>query len=356
MSSMKLSSGHTVEAVEDEELEELKRLFPGPITKNSLIRLQPNGWFFPSDYLTFCDKLYNFKLYPTDVIVMTFAKCGTTWTQELVWTLRNNPDLNNPLADKPLGERTPFFEADSLMYSRLVDTMATEGTHPQVELLSQVNPGADWRNGVNWQLAEALQHPRTIKTHLPLELMPNDLLKTTKVVYVCRNPRDCILSWLHHNRLFKGTDFTGTLDQFIDIFIKEKWLHAPYSTHINTAWKVRDNPNLLFLFYEDLKADILGQLKRVDNFLGTNRTEEQLKNVASHSSFPEMRKRSYESEGLKVGEAKDRYNKEVHDKEGGFFRKGVTGDWKEKFTPAQIAIIDQYVQDNLPEIPFKYSV
>ncbi|CAL4123348.1 unnamed protein product, partial [Meganyctiphanes norvegica] len=214
-----------------------------------------------------------------------------------------------------------------------------------------VNPGANWRNGVNWQLAEALQHPRTIKTHLPLELMPKDLLNTAKVVYVCRNPRDCIISWLHHNRLMKGTSFTGTLDEFIDIFIKENWLHAPYSTHINTAWKVRDNPNLLFLFYEDLKADIMGQLKKMNNFLGTNRTEEQLKNVASHSSFSEMRKRSYESQGLKVGQASDRYNKEVHDKDGGFFRKGETGDWKEKLTAAHIATIDRYVQDKLPEIP-----
>ena len=32
--------------------------------------------------------------------------------------------------------------------------------------------------------------PRFIKTHLPLSLLPDDLLEKAKVIYVARNPKD----------------------------------------------------------------------------------------------------------------------------------------------------------------------
>ena len=41
---------------------------------------------------------------------MSFPKCGQTWIQEIVWTLVNNPDLDNPNASKMKHVRTPFLE------------------------------------------------------------------------------------------------------------------------------------------------------------------------------------------------------------------------------------------------------
>lgn len=46
----------------------------------------------------------------SDVLVMTYPKCGTTWTQEIVWTMRNNPDLNHPKTCVPINDRSPFIE------------------------------------------------------------------------------------------------------------------------------------------------------------------------------------------------------------------------------------------------------
>ena len=45
------------------------------------------------------------------------------------------------------------------------------------------------------------------------------------------------------------------------------------------AWKKRHDPNVCMVFYEDLKADITKEVKRIDKFLGTNRTDKQIKNV-----------------------------------------------------------------------------
>lgn len=61
--------------------------------------------------------LYIFCLYfnllqfkPSDIVIMTYPKCGTTWTQEIIWTLLKNPNLDNSDANLPIFVRSPFIE------------------------------------------------------------------------------------------------------------------------------------------------------------------------------------------------------------------------------------------------------
>ena len=46
------------------------------------------------------------------------------------------------------------------------------------------------------------------------------------------------------------------------------------------ALKYKDHPNVLFLYYEEMKEDIVKQLERINKFLGTNLTSKQLDNVS----------------------------------------------------------------------------
>lgn len=60
-------------------------------------------------YLPLAERIKNFEVFEDDVWVVTFPKCGTTWTQEMVWLLNN--DLNYEYAKKmTLEERFPFLE------------------------------------------------------------------------------------------------------------------------------------------------------------------------------------------------------------------------------------------------------
>ena len=43
-----------------------------------------------------------FQWYNDDVIICTMPKSGTTWTQEIAWTLMNNLNLDNSDAKIPL--------------------------------------------------------------------------------------------------------------------------------------------------------------------------------------------------------------------------------------------------------------
>nr|XP_027236587.1 estrogen sulfotransferase-like [Penaeus vannamei] len=116
-------------------------------------------------------------------------------------------------------------------------------------------------------------------------------------------------------------------------------------------WEKREHPNLHIVFYEDLKADVLKELKRLNEFLGTGLTEAQLGNVQRHTSFGEMKAR----EATLIGQ--DLFNQDVFKKEGGFFRKGQSGDWKGKLTPELEAKVDQYVEQKLGDlrIPFRFT-
>jgi hypothetical protein len=55
------------------------------------------------------EQIQNFKVYEDDIWVISYPKCGTTWTQEMVWMLNN--DLNyKKAAEIKLVDRFPFME------------------------------------------------------------------------------------------------------------------------------------------------------------------------------------------------------------------------------------------------------
>lgn len=57
-------------------------------------------------------------------------------------------------------------------------------------------------------------------------------------------------------------------------------LYNPFWPHVKMAWKNKDHPNMHFLFYEDLKTDVMKELRTLNEFLGTRLTQQQLDNVS----------------------------------------------------------------------------
>lgn len=87
-------------------------------TKNKLIILGereghvligPKKYMYPLNFVKHANQLYNFEAREDDIWVVTFARSGTTWTQELVWMIAN--DLDYVRAQRELlTARSPFFE------------------------------------------------------------------------------------------------------------------------------------------------------------------------------------------------------------------------------------------------------
>jgi hypothetical protein len=57
----------------------------------------------------FAERVKNMKVYEDDVWVISFPKCGTTWTQEMIWLVNNNLDYESALKTN-INDRFPFLE------------------------------------------------------------------------------------------------------------------------------------------------------------------------------------------------------------------------------------------------------
>ena len=49
---------------------------------------------FPTGYLGYEKQIRELEVRSDDVWISSFPKCGTTWTQEMVWNIVNNMDLD----------------------------------------------------------------------------------------------------------------------------------------------------------------------------------------------------------------------------------------------------------------------
>ncbi|XP_069170216.1 sulfotransferase 1A1-like isoform X2 [Procambarus clarkii] len=205
-------------------------------------------------------------------------RSGTTWMLELVWTMLHNPDLNNQRADLPIFIRAPHIDFDMMLDSKTIRS-TVENPQPMTEMFHQMCPGKKVEDGVFLQISESLPAPRVMKTHLPNTLLPLTLPLTTKVVYIARDPKDVVVSLFYHFCNVKFHNYTGTFDNFVKHFMNNDLLYCPYWPNLMMAWGQKDETFLHFVFYEDFKVDIKKELGKLNEFLGTNLSQQQLDNV-----------------------------------------------------------------------------
>ena len=131
---------------------------------------------------------------------------------------------------------------------------------------------------------------RFIKSHLPFSLLPSDLVTKAKVVYVVRNPMDVLVSYYHHHKLINGHGYIGDLPSFAQRFMRNEIMQGPFFPHVEEAWAIKDHPNLLFIFYEDMKKDLRSVISRVSNFLDAALTVDQVEKLVDHLDIKNFRK------------------------------------------------------------------
>ncbi|XP_069195419.1 sulfotransferase 1A1 isoform X2 [Procambarus clarkii] len=308
--SNQLASGHEVVAMSEEWMASMAQ--EQTLYKQGMVRLLPDGWLLPTSFTQYADTIYNFKFNSSDVVLIGMRKSGTTWMLELLWTMLHNPELNNPKGDSPIVLRAPLIELDMFFDNKNFAKMI-EGREQFIKEFNQACPGKKLKDGVFLELTEALPAPRVIRTHLPLSLLPPDLLDKAKVVYIARNPKDMVVSLFHHFCNVQLHNYTCTFDSVMKHFMNDDLLYNPFWPHVKMAWKNKDHPNMHFLFYEDLKTDVMKELRTLNEFLGTRLTQQQLDNVIEHTSFSSMKNRSIKNPEIYLSAQK---------KKDGFFRKG----------------------------------
>ncbi|RVE42036.1 hypothetical protein evm_013316 [Chilo suppressalis] len=103
----RLELPYDITRVTPEEDRIIKRCLKGHTT--SFVRCGKPGYVMPGSFVKCAEAIYNLKVRPDDVWIITFPRSGTTWTQELIWLAENNLDYETAKSI-PLHERFPMLD------------------------------------------------------------------------------------------------------------------------------------------------------------------------------------------------------------------------------------------------------
>ncbi|XP_052888204.1 luciferin sulfotransferase-like [Anopheles moucheti] len=283
-------------------------------------------------FLPLLKPIQQLQVYADDVWVITFPKCGTTWTQEMVWLLNNNLDYARA-AKLTLEERFPFLELSGAL--SLMD-------------------------GDSVGRVQDLARPRHIKSHLPTMLLPDAIRSVKpKIIYVSRNPKDAATSFYHHYRNIVGYD--GPKEHFFDAFLNDSLIYAPFGEHVRAYWEWSnrsDADNCLFLTYEQMKRDLRGVIGRVSTFLGKQYTTSEVDELAKHLSVESMRNnKSCNMDDLLEWARNTTYSEErkKHTKNNfKFIRSGTVGSYREDMNDVYVQRFEEYEKAITEGIDFDF--
>jgi len=298
------------------EIEEQKeKLYePGSNQLNNLVS-EPHGIHILPPMKEVMKKIYNFEVRSDDIWIVTYPKCGTTMTQEMVWQIVNKVDTEK--AKIMLFERTPFIEMEGLLS----------------EEISKGQTFPDWMVK-SVEYTANLPSPRVIKTHLPFEFLPPKLLDTCKVIFVCRNPKDTCVSFYHHHGLFPDYKMKpGKFSEFANLFLKGTLEYGSYWTMLKSAWKYKDHPNMKIVWFEEIKEDMMKVIREISKFIGYHMTEYKILKLDDHLYIDNFRQLLVEGSGDESMKS--------------FIRKGKVGDWKNYFNEENNQVWDKWIAENL---------
>jgi aryl sulfotransferase len=262
----------------------------------------------------------DFEFRDDDIIVGTYAKSGTTWTQQIVGQLVFNgaPDVNIAAISPWLDLRVPPKE-------------------------------------VKYEGLAAQTHRRIMKTHLPVDALRFE--PRAKYIYIGRDGRDVLWSMHHHHMSANAlwyqllNDTPGRVGPPIEppnpdiraYFLE--WLERdghpfwPFWENVASWWAIRDLPNVHLIHFADLKTDLPGEMKKLAAFLGIEVAPKQWPTLIEHCSFDYMRANAANVAPLGGGIF-----------EGGatqFINKGVNGRWRDVLSAADIAYYERLAEDKL---------
>lgn len=243
---------------------------------------------------------------PTDVFVSPFSKCGTTWLQQIVHSLRTGGDM----------------DFDDI--SRVV---------PWIE--------ASFDLGIDLDASQRAE-PRAFKSHLGYDRIP----KPGRYVVSLRDPKDQVVSSF---RFIEGWIFeVGSIS--IDDYARANFLEDSgrrYFRHFESWWNVRDRPEVLLLFFEDMKEDLPGTVARVAELCEIPADADLLDRVVEYAGFDFMKRHGDRFDDLMMRERSERVAGIPPGSDSSKVRRGQVGSHRDELDPKLAAAIDDLWREEL---------
>uniref|UniRef100_A0A0D3FY53 Sulfotransferase n=1 Tax=Oryza barthii TaxID=65489 RepID=A0A0D3FY53_9ORYZ len=301
------SPSHEVDAETDEELykqfTDLVSSWPSsePMPFLPLYR-HDNGWYsslMPMVGAMVADA--RFAARPSDIIVATLPKSGTTWIKALLYATVHRRE--HPAADHPFNSLGPHECVNFLEYQ-----LYTNNRVPDLGRLPD---------------------PRLFATHVPFTSLPSAAAASgCKVVYVCRDPKDNLISMWDFANKFRAREGQEPMspEAIAELFCLGVCAHVARPEQV------------LFFRYEEMKLDAAAHVRRLAEFVGLPFSAEEEEGgvvdaIVRLCSFDHMIGLEATKSGkteLVVGTAAN----------SSFFRRGQVGDWANHLSPEIAQRID----------------
>ncbi|KAG8447566.1 hypothetical protein GDO86_014896 [Hymenochirus boettgeri] len=183
--------------------------------------------------------------------------------------------------------------------------------------------------------------PRVLKTHLPVHLVPPSFWELNcKVIYVARNARDTMTSYYYFDHMVQIHPNPGTLDQFMQRFMKGDVGWGSWYDHVKEFWQVKDKHNILYLFYEDIKQNPIHEIRKVMRFLDKDLPGDVIQKIMHLTSFDQMKENPMANYSTFPSDVMDQSTYK-------FMRKGKVGDWKTLLTDQQNKLFEEDYQQQI---------
>ncbi|XP_063712777.1 sulfotransferase 1C3-like [Symsagittifera roscoffensis] len=263
--------------------------------------------FYGREYM---QKIPDFPLDSRDLLLATYPRSGTTFTQRIISGLKHGSDAIstenfNLFAKFPhLDLNFDYYHSCNLNYS-------------------------------GYEIAIKQDVPRFIKTHVPLSIAPKSVHKRSKVLFVLRNPRDILVSLFNFHKGDSTLNFKFDFDTYFDMFLEGCVMNGDWCQY-NAEWLdfCNTNPNrTLVITYEKLLDDFETNVRRLAKFIEIEVTDKIIAQVKQETNVETMKKTTL-CPGI-----------------DNFVRKGVSGDWINHFSKEQCQKFDQWIEANKKKYP-----
>jgi len=265
-----------------------------------------------------------------DIVISTRSKSGTTWMQMICALLIfQTPDLPAPLRE--------------------------------------LSPWLDWlvnRQDEVWTRLDAQTHRRFIKTHTPLDGIP--IVPEATYIVVARHPLDMAVSLYHQGdnldrarmRELAGLPplpEQGPRPNLHDWLVQ--WIEADTRPegdmdslpgvmhHLSDAWERRNEPNVVLVHYDELQADLDGQMRMLAARLGIEVDEPVWPSLVKAATFNEMQSRADDLTPDVGGIFRDRSR---------FFRTGRSGTASDVLSADELARYRARAAELVPADPLAW--
>ncbi|GFY92906.1 desulfo-glucosinolate sulfotransferase 18 [Actinidia rufa] len=166
---------------------------------------------------------------------------------------------------------------------------------------------------------EGIPKPRIFSTHTPYTALPTSIIDSKcRVVYICRNPWDQLVSFWHFSTSAArrwSAEYSISLDETLDMFCRGVISFGPFWDHVLGYWKVSQGmPN---------KGVVL------------ERGGVVVEEVSRLCSFENLKELEVNKTG-KLSSGRDK---------SAFFRKAEVGDWSNYLTPPMAEKMKKLIQE-----------